>query len=125
MKYIFGIITTALIALSFIDRECEHVFTQVEQSVIKIEPPYGSITLPVYHWPSGMQDGKDIICVKCFHVQKQKIDYGQPCQPQSYGLSMPEYLPSATGTDSCKILGICAWSIKADTMQWNKVELVK
>lgn len=80
MKYLICAICALIVSLAFSDRKCEHVFTQVEQAAIKIEQPnlYGGITLSNYYWPSGLQEGKDLICVKCFHVQKQMLDYGQP-----------------------------------------------
>jgi hypothetical protein len=107
--------------------KCEHKFVAVEEPVIKIEPLYGGVTLPVYHWPSGIQDGKDIICVKCFHVQKQKIDYGQPEQPGS--LFWPNSSPLNIIWDTSRLTTIGSaggLTLKVDsTIQWSKVEPVK
>jgi hypothetical protein len=58
----------------------EHVFTAVEQSEIKVHDqviklgwhPSGATI-----WPSGKLNGRELICVKCFHKQKQILDYGQ------------------------------------------------
>jgi hypothetical protein len=129
MKYVFGIITSALITLSFIGNKCEHVFTQVEQQLIKVERPSlsGSIVFPIYSWPSGIQDGQDIICVKCFRVQKQKIDYGQPEQPGS--LFWPNSSPLNIIWDTSRLTTIGSKGslfLKVDsTIQWSKVEPVK
>jgi hypothetical protein len=85
MKYLMGAICAIVLSLAFSGHKCEHVFTQVEQATIKIEqqPTYGSLTLPgsIYSWPTGLQDGKELICVKCFHMQKQVLDYGKPYEP--------------------------------------------
>lgn len=80
MKYLIGAICAIVISLAFAGRKCEHVFTEVEQAAVKIERPnifQGSYyTIP--SWPSGLQEGKELICVKCFNVQKQVLDYGKP-----------------------------------------------
>lgn len=82
MKYLIGAICAIVISPAFSGRKCDHVFTQVEQPTVKIERPFqGAIAVfpeQIYSWPTGTMDGKDIICVKCFHRQKQLLDYGQP-----------------------------------------------
>lgn len=84
MKYLFTLLLTGFIALSFMDNKCEHVFTQVEQPEIKIEEPKWSrvddLMPPWTKWPSGKREGVDLICVKCFHQQRQVLDYGKPEQ---------------------------------------------
>lgn len=82
MKYILTALLCAFIAASFTSRKCEHVFVQVEQTEIKIEQPKWSgidNLMPGWtKWPSGKQEGQELICVKCFHKQRQIVDYGQP-----------------------------------------------
>lgn len=108
--------------------KCEHVFTHVEQPVIKISEPVFTLGGGVYHeysWPSGMQEGKDIICVKCFHVQKQKIDYG-PEQRRS--LVWPDTSPLNICWDTTRSMtagSVGGLFLKVDTLQWSKVKPVK
>lgn len=96
MKYLLTTLLAAFIALSFIGHKCEHVYVSVEQAEIKIERPNlfmgGQIYQP-YRWPSGMQEGQDLICVKCFNQRKQILDYGQPGRGQT--------LTGLLGIDSC------------------------
>lgn len=108
MKYLFGTTVMILIALSFVGPKCDHVFTQVEQATLKIERPslFGSVIFTVYHQPTGVHEGKEIICVKCFQKQKQLIDYGQP----DPGPALTEILSRA---DSC--LFISGGTLKIDT----------
>ncbi len=75
----FGILLfTACVVLSALnERKCEHVFVSIEQAEIKIE----QFGLPGDHeyteLPTGKREGQELICVKCFHKQKQVIDYGE------------------------------------------------
>lgn len=81
MKYLLTVILCAFIAASFTSRKCEHVFVEVEQANIKVEQPelsIGSMIYQPYGWPTGLQEGKQLVCVKCFHIQKQVLDYGKP-----------------------------------------------
>lgn len=86
MKYVISALCAIVICLSFAGRKCEHVFTQVEQAEVKIEQPnwHGVDDLmPAWtKWPSGKQEGKELICVKCFYKQKQILDYG----PSQFGI---------------------------------------
>lgn len=72
------IATVAIYSTAFINTKCDHVFTAIEHANIEIEQPslYGIGDLPLYSWPTGLKEGKDLICVKCFHKQKQVLDYG-------------------------------------------------
>lgn len=76
MRYVILFLLVALAAAAFNSRKCEHVFTEVEQACVKIERPSMFGGMYVDTWPSGLQEGKELICVKCFHVQKQVLDYG-------------------------------------------------
>lgn len=70
----------AIYSTAFYRPKCEHVFTKVEQPEIQIERE-GWVS-SVYIPPStGKQEGDDLICVKCFHKQKQILDYGNPIVP--------------------------------------------
>lgn len=121
MKYLIGVI---IISLGFIGRKCEHVFTQIEQATIKIERPnlYGGVTLlgQVYSWPTGLQEGVELICVKCFHKQKQLLDYGQPCPQQYNGLNIPDSWRSSVGTDTYNLISGKSLFIKGDSLIWSK-----
>lgn len=77
MKYLIGAICTIIICIAFSGRKCEHVFTQVEQATIKVERETWKISIYTAP-PTGLQKGKELICVKCFHVQRQVLDYGEP-----------------------------------------------
>jgi hypothetical protein len=79
----FFIITVCLMGLilsSWDFQKCEHIYVAVEQSEIKIEEPEWSSVdnlLPAWiRWPSGIHEGKEIVCVKCFNKRKQVLDYG-------------------------------------------------
>lgn len=78
MKYLISALCAIIITMAFTGRKCQHVFTQVEQATVKIERPRfwecAVYTAP----PTGLHEGDEIICVKCFHKQKQILDYGKP-----------------------------------------------
>lgn len=67
----------AIYSTAFYRPKCEHVFTKVEQPLIKVQPMIESMTLEARDEPRGKEEGDDLICVKCFHKQKQVIDYGK------------------------------------------------
>lgn len=123
--FILLLASIAIYSTAFYKPKCEHVFTQVEQANIKIERPSlsGSIVYPVYSWPSGLQEGKDLICVKCLYKQKQILDYGQPC-PDYEGVEfkIPDSWRATTLTDTC-ITGSAATILKkGDTLIWSTVK---
>lgn len=122
MKYVIGALCAIVITMAFIGRKCEHVFTQVEREVIKIERHdlFGASILPVYSWPTGLQEGKDLICVKCFLVQKQVLDYGEPCPQQYNGINIPDTWRSSVGTDTCNLISSRSLFIKGDSLIWSK-----
>jgi hypothetical protein len=65
-----------LLAMAFDASKCEHVFTIVVQPEIKkrhyiLEGEMNPIG--VIH--NGKEEGIEIICVKCFHRQKQILNY--------------------------------------------------
>lgn len=114
MKYVISALCAIVITMAFAGRKCEHKFTAVEQAVIKIERPnllQGEYyTIP--RWPTGLQEGKELICARCGLVQKQVLDYGQPENgPTLTGL--------LSGIDSCMFINNgmltfdTVWAIKA------------
>ncbi len=114
MKYLIGAICAIVITMAFTSRKCEHKFTAVEQAVIKIEQPNlwqgGYYTIP--QWPTGLQEGKELVCARCGLVQKQIMDYGKP----EHGPTLTGLL---SGIDSCLFIGDgkltfdTVWAIKA------------
>lgn len=95
MKYLFCSFCTILIALSFIGPKCEHKFVATEQPTIKVERIGWQVGVYIPP-PSGCHEGKELICVKCFHVQKQILNYGQA----DSGPKLTERPPIGT-TDTC------------------------
>lgn len=58
------VFTPMLLVMSFDEPGCQHIYTSVEP----IEITTG-LSLKIY------EDGKELVCVKCFHVTKQKVNY--------------------------------------------------
>jgi hypothetical protein len=90
------LIGITILTIAFDAQKCEHAFTQVEQESIKIERA-GSMELAFYSVPTGVHEGKELICVKCFHRQKQMVDYGS--WPT---LGMPTYSMGSLSLDTAK-----------------------
>jgi hypothetical protein len=68
----------AYVVQGFNQPKCDHVFTAIESPEVKIKPPSSNLGGQGYTediWPTGLQEGKDLICVKCFHKQRQMLDY--------------------------------------------------
>jgi hypothetical protein len=81
--FLLLLIIAAYFIQGFNQPKCDHVFTQVEQANVKIGRPeltLGGGVYQEYTWPTGLQEGKELICVKCFHKQRQLLDYGPPEQ---------------------------------------------
>lgn len=55
--------------------KCKHIYIAVEQPEVKASFSFFTVDTVVYP-PSGKRDGKELVCVKCFHLRKQIIDYG-------------------------------------------------
>lgn len=131
MKYLLTTLLTAFIALSFIGCKCEHVYVLVEQAEIKIKRTGLSLLggqgyfMPEY--PSGKQEGQNLICVKCFHQRKQVIDYGQ--YEPGHSLTWGTIAPCTGSTISIDTLnsfvhigtgGSRVMVLKTDTLMWSK-----
>lgn len=82
MRYIIIALMGAIALAAFNWPKCEHVYVSIEESIIKVERPQlgYSIEYPERSdlWPSGILEGKDIVCIKCLQKTKQRLDYGQP-----------------------------------------------
>lgn len=123
MKYLLGTITTLLVILSFTNRKCDHVFTEVEQATIKIERlGYNLIGGQGYmlpSWPTGLHEGKEIVCVKCFHVQKQILDYG-PAGDNLMWSDTSFHFNSSNLIGTLQSFQGATLKIKGDSIIWSK-----
>lgn len=103
MRYIIIALIAALSLAAFNWPKCEHKFTAVEAASVQMEQPclrLGGGVYQEFSWPSGIHEGKELICVKCFHIQKQVLDYGQAFK----GPTLTEWLHNgrlATIIDTC------------------------
>ena len=120
------LLTVAYFIQGFNAPKCKHVYVTVEQAEIKVEVGPTWVHAIYEAPPSGVQDGQDIICVKCSHQRKQKIDYGQPDQRRS--MVWPSS-PLNITWETCKLTTIGSaggLTLKVDsTIQWSKVDPVK
>lgn len=95
-----------VLVIAFDARKCEHKFTAVEQPVIKIEQPsfwQGGYIIP--EWPTGLKEGKELLCARCGLVQRQVLDYGPaPSIPNSTLINIDTIKFASSGflkIDSC------------------------
>lgn len=119
------LVSIAVYLTAFYKPKCEHKFTAVEQANIKIERPSlsGSIVYPIHSWPTGLQEGKELICVKCLHKQKQILDYGQPCHArEGVEFKIPDSWRATTLTDTCITGSAVTILKKGDTLIWSTVK---
>ncbi len=127
--FLLNILLWAFIIQSFNAPKCKHVFTQVEQATVKIDRPDFSprfvYTEPDCSWPSGKKEGAELVCVKCFHRQKQVLDYGDPAYEISFdagdnGLGYDSITLSNWGStlkvDTTGIIVLKTAIIKGDTV---------
>lgn len=70
------LIICCVLMMAFNSQKCEHVFVSVEQAEIKMQTAQTVYAIG-HAWPSGKQEGQELVCVKCFHRQRQIIDYGE------------------------------------------------
>ena len=91
MKKIFILVVLFASALTAWNaKECSHIFVEEEQAEIKVSRSFlftysTNIDTIVY----GKHEGIDLVCVKCFHKQKQVVDYGDR---QQIGFQTPAIL---------------------------------
>lgn len=111
--------------VAFKDHACQHVFVSVVKDSVKIVLPVVQYDIrPIeYSWPSGIQEGQEIVCVKCFDKRKQVLDYGQPqAQPHMpiWGSTINARLWQGsgvtTGPDSCVTRSLGKIVLDADTL---------
>lgn len=84
LSILFGIM---LLIVAFDAKECQHIYVSVEQEEIKCEPIRPMNLLGTVS-PVGIQQGKELVCVKCFHIIRQKLDFGESAYPK---LDMPTF----------------------------------
>lgn len=75
-KLLVVLIMIVIASIAWNDKECDHIFVEVQEAEIKVNGAFifsYSIDTIVY----GKHEGNQLVCVKCFHKQKQLIDYGQ------------------------------------------------
>lgn len=113
--FLFTLLIAAYFIQGFNAPKCDHVFTQVEQPTVKIEQPQlsGSAIYAIGTWPTGKKEGAELICVKCFHKQKQIIDYGEPVKPS---LTWPD---GTKCCDSIKTFNGGTGIIKGGNLQYD------
>lgn len=129
--FLLTILLWAFIIQGFNAPKCKHVFTQVEQATVKIDRPDLELGGVIYKegeesaWPSGKVEGAELICVKCFHKQKQILDYGEPTSgiPFDAGVNALAYdsialsnWGSTLKVDTTAIIGLKVAIIKGDTV---------
>src|SRR5687767_834166 len=73
----------AYLVQGFNQPKCDHVFTEVEQAEVKIDAMRFDLSIGKV----GKQEGKELICVKCFRKQRQVIDYGNAIPTNSIGIN--------------------------------------
>jgi hypothetical protein len=89
-RLLFLITILSILALSFINNECDHIYVKVEK---ESTPAFIYVTNEIKY------EGSDLVCVKCFKLTKQVIYYnhGKPwkgnmdtlVKPFFQGLKMP------------------------------------
>lgn len=82
MRFIIIFIITgmALCVFAFNAKKCDHIYVSVEQAEVKINQSATGTSSFEYilpSWRSGKHDGKELVCVKCFNVVRQILDYGE------------------------------------------------
>lgn len=115
----FGIclwVYAAIVAFNF--PQCEHVYTAIEQPVIKVEKGSNFISGVYFAPPTSKHEGPALICVKCFHKTKQVLDYGES-DCISSGLTL-EALRLCCDTVNATRLSLGDMFLKADSIRWVK-----
>lgn len=100
MKYFLSSLLIIILFVAFNTRKCVHVFTSVEQDTVNIQRIrfFSQGGYGIEGFPSAKQEGKDLICVKCFYRQKQILDYGQPIIHGKWIIDSALYKPFEFGT---------------------------
>lgn len=82
MRKIIIILAAIVFIMAFNNHKCEHIYVAVEPTLTKVNQGF-EMKPSVYPCISGIQDGKELICVKCFNRIRQKVDYGKSTLEQS------------------------------------------
>lgn len=59
---------------------CDHIYTTIHEKEVKIKQWRSNTMLPMIipdTMITGKHEGQQLVCVKCFHLTKQILDYGQ------------------------------------------------
>lgn len=110
------LIICGVLVMAFSSHKCEHIFVSVEQAEIKMQSAQYAIG---HVLTTGKQEGPELVCVKCFHTQRQILDYGESKYIGSLGAG------TLTSKDTLKLFGCDTCNsrillLKADTLQWSK-----
>lgn len=92
-------------------KECKHIYVSVVPAYIDAkENVLWSDTITkldiIFDWdePKGKHELGDIVCVKCFHIIKQIIDYGNKGFWRTNGDMIMEDDTTVLGQDSAKLI---------------------
>lgn len=98
---LFTAIACLIATAAFTNHKCEHIYVATVQAEVKIQEPQwsGSVTLlpNTFYLPRGKQEGQELVCVKCFDVRKQVMDYG----PDPYRINTLPSWGTLTSPDTC------------------------
>lgn len=79
--HLIGLSIAAFVLLGVMayDRpSCQHIYVAVEQKEVKVKYPNAQ-EIAIYRTPpTGKHEEGQLVCVKCFHLTKQIVDYGNP-----------------------------------------------
>lgn len=116
---------TAYFIQGFNRPKCEHVFTTIERDTVRVSQSwYGGgifISNCIFGNKHGLHAGeKELVCVKCFIVQRQVLDYGPPCQPCQNEKLPSDTLSFITGFPHQRYLIVRGDSLFNDTLTYYK-----
>lgn len=96
VKFLMFVAIAAMFAIfSFRNSECQHVYVLTIQPYVKVERPHFQSELDNLmpldsRWPNGKQEGAEIVCIKCFHITHQILDYSIAVNDRSNETVMPD-----------------------------------
>lgn len=65
---------TLVVLSSWQSKECDHIYVAVEPTELKD----GNWRNTVSPYLTGKQEGKELVCIKCFKRVRQIVEYGIP-----------------------------------------------
>jgi hypothetical protein len=118
--FIILLVSIAIYSTAFINTKCDHVYTAIEQPEIKVAQSAGWTTAVYTAPPTGKHEGPELICVKCFHKQRQVLDYGSERRFTGIAIGTDIINPfflfdTVTTANSGRTM-----VIKSDTLIWSK-----